>query len=49
MLSYDALSVNIGSRTKDVINVPGVWKYSLTTRPINDLLPKIIRKENELR
>ena len=26
----------------------GVWEHSLTTRPINDLLPKIEKKEQEL-
>ena len=42
------LSINIGSKTKDTGNIKGVWEHSLTTRPINDLLPKVINKENQL-
>ena len=26
----------------------GVWEHSLTTRPINDLLPKVVKKEQEM-
>jgi len=29
--------------------IPGVWDHALTTRPINDLLPKIKHKEKELK
>lgn len=51
-VEYDILALNLGSRTrgtvgKDVVN--GVWEHSLTTRPINLLLPKIVKKENELK
>jgi selenide,water dikinase len=49
ILEYDVLAVNVGSRTKAMSSIPGVWEYSLTTRPINDLLPKIRNKENELK
>ena len=48
MISYDVLVVNVGSRTHGSYTVPGVWDNSLTTRPINDMLGKIIKKENEL-
>lgn len=51
-VDYDILALNLGSRTKGTVGVdhtPGVWEYSLTTRPINDLLPKIVKKENELK
>lgn len=40
-VTYDVLAINIGSRTKGTAQVPGIWEHSLTTRPINDLLPKI--------
>jgi NADH dehydrogenase FAD-containing subunit len=48
-IDYDVLAINVGSKTKDTGNVKGVWEHSLTTRPINDLLPKIVKKENELK
>jgi len=48
-LEYDILAVNVGSKTKDTNGIKGVWEHSLTTRPINDLLPKIRRKEEELK
>jgi NADH dehydrogenase FAD-containing subunit len=47
-LVYDVLSLNVGSKTRGATTVPGVWDYSLTTRPINELLGKIHRKEEEL-
>lgn len=49
VFEYDALAVNVGSRTRAAGQVEGVWDYALTTRPINDLLPKIVKKENELK
>jgi len=39
----------VGSKTKDTGNIKGVWEHSLTTRPISELLPKIIKKESELK
>ena len=47
-LKYDALGVNVGSRTRGAREVKGVDTYSLTTRPINDLLGKVERKEEQL-
>lgn len=46
-MEYDYLAVNVGSRTRGSHTVKGVWENSLTTRPINDLLGKIHRKEQE--
>ena len=48
-VEYDLLAVNVGSKTKDTGGVKGVWEHGLTTRPINDLLPKIRAKEEELK
>jgi selenide, water dikinase len=48
-VEYDVLAVNVGSKTKDTGNIKGVWEHALTTRPINDLIPKIIKKEQELK
>lgn len=47
-LQYDVLAINVGSKTKDTGNTKGVWENALTTRPINDLIPKIRKKEEEL-
>lgn len=52
VVEYDILALNLGSKTKGTTGkhtVEGVWEHSLTTRPINDLLPKIIAKENKLK
>lgn len=52
IVEYDILALNLGSKTKGTTGkhtVEGVWEYSLTTRPINELLPKIIVKENKLK
>lgn len=48
-VEYDVLAVNVGSKTKDTGNIKGVWEHALTTRPINDLIPKIQKKEIELK
>lgn len=51
-VDYDVLAINLGSRTKGTTGenpVNGVWEYSLTTRPINHLLPKIIEKEKQIK
>mgnify|MGYP001580299268 CR=1 FL=1 len=44
-MNYDVLAVNVGSRTKGASSLPGVWEHSLTTRPINELLDKIQKRE----
>jgi NADH dehydrogenase FAD-containing subunit len=44
-MDYDVLVVNIGSKTKGTEDIKGVYDHSLTTRPINELLPKIEKKE----
>ena len=47
-MEYDVLVVNVGSKTRGTEEVKGVYEHSLTTRPINELLPKIEKKEKEL-
>ena len=42
------MGLNVGSRTRGTRDVKGVEKHSLTTMPINDLLGKIERKEEQL-
>ena len=48
IVEYDILGINVGSKTKGTMGIPGVYEYSLTTRPIDDLIPKIQKKEQEL-
>ena len=45
---YDVLALNFGSRTRSTFGIPGVEQHTLTTRPIDDLLPKIIKREQDL-
>ena len=47
-VDYDVLALNVGSKTLGAAAVSGVWEHSLTTRPINHLLPKVEKKEVEL-
>ena len=47
-LAYDVLILNVGSRTLGTKSIPGIWEHSLTTRPINNLLPKIEKIEESL-
>lgn len=47
-LEYDILALNVGSKTRGANLTTGVWEHSLTTRPINDLLPKIKVKEESM-
>lgn len=49
LIDYDVLALNVGSKTKDTGNVKGVWEHGLTTRPINDLIPKVQKREKELK
>lgn len=46
---YDVLALNVGSRTRHGYTTPGVDEYALTTRPINELLGKIEKKEQWLK
>lgn len=48
IVDYDILALNIGSKTRGTFETTGVWEHSLTTRPINHLIPKIAKKEQEL-
>lgn len=49
LVDYDVLSINVGSKTKNTGQIKGVWENTLTTRPINDLIPKIQKVEEELK
>ena len=43
---YDILALNVGSKTFEG-GVKGIWDHALTTRPINELLPKISKKDQK--
>lgn len=47
-LEYDILAVNVGSKTFEG-GVKGIWEHAMTTRPINQLLPKVAKKEVEMK
>jgi len=47
-VEYDILALNVGSKTRGSKDTTGVWEHSLTTRPINELIPKVSIKEQEL-
>ena len=42
------MALNVGSRTFEG-GVKGIWEHALTTRPINELLPKIVVKEKAMK
>ena len=44
-ISFDALSIDIGSTCKGIDNIPGATKYSIPTRPISNLLHRIQHAE----
>lgn len=46
-MGYDILGINIGSRTLGTYTVKGVHDHALTTRPIDELLPKIHKIEQK--
>ena len=51
VVEYDILALNLGSRTRGTTGehaTTGVWEHSLTTRPINHVLKKIVAKEKDL-
>mmetsp|Transcript_26003 Transcript_26003/g.37091 ORF Transcript_26003/g.37091 Transcript_26003/m.37091 type:complete len:510 (+) Transcript_26003:66-1595(+) len=44
---FDAVSVDIGSTTRDFNRIPGASQYCISTRPISDLVVRV-QKEEEL-
>jgi len=49
VLSYDILSINIGSRTLGTESVIGVMEHTIMTRPMNIFLTKLIEAEEKCR
>ena len=46
-IDYDILALNVGSKTRGTQETTGVWEHSMTTRPINELVPKVGSKEQQ--
>ena len=46
-LDYDVAVFNVGSKTRGTFSVQGVLKeHTIATRPINDLLGRVVEREN---
>ncbi|KAK1744878.1 pyridine nucleotide-disulfide oxidoreductase family protein [Skeletonema marinoi] len=46
---FDAVSVDIGSTTRDFNRIPGASQYCISTRPISDLVVRIEKEEQLLK
>lgn len=46
-ISYDVVSLDIGSATKSLDDVPGAFEFAIPTRPIHDLVSRLQRIEAE--
>ena len=46
---FDVVSVDIGSTTRNYTSIPGANEYSVSTRPISDLVLRIEKEEEALK
>ena len=46
---FDVVSVDIGSTTRDHVSIPGASEYTISTRPISDLVRRIQKEEEILK
>lgn len=46
---FDVVSVDIGSTTRDFTSIPGANEYTISTRPISDLVVRIQKEEEMLK
>jgi hypothetical protein len=46
---FDVVSVDIGSTTRDLTTIPGAQQYTISTRPISDLVRRIEKEEEILK
>jgi selenide,water dikinase len=46
-IPYDVLSLDIGSATKSLDDVPGAFEFTIPTRPIHDLVSRLERIETD--
>uniref|UniRef100_A0A7S3PD46 FAD/NAD(P)-binding domain-containing protein n=1 Tax=Amphora coffeiformis TaxID=265554 RepID=A0A7S3PD46_9STRA len=47
-IPFDAISIDIGSTTRDLQHVPGAYEYTIPTRPIADLIRRIEEAEQKV-
>ena len=47
-IPFDVVSVDIGSTTRDFTSIPGAEEYTISTRPISDLVRRIEIEEGAL-
>ena len=48
-IPFDVISIDIGSTTRDFTSIPGASKYTISTRPISDLVLRIEKEEEILK
>ena len=48
LLPFDLVSIDIGSTTRAYTVIPGAEKYTISTRPISDLVLRIQQEEEEM-
>ncbi|KAL7537342.1 hypothetical protein ACHAXR_007752 [Thalassiosira sp. AJA248-18] len=48
-IPFDVVSVDIGSTTRDFTVIPGAGEYTISTRPISDLVSRIQEEEGALK
>jgi NADH dehydrogenase FAD-containing subunit len=48
-IAFDVVSVDIGSTTRNYTSIPGANEYSVSTRPISDLVLRIEKEEETLK
>lgn len=48
VVPFDVISLDIGSTTRDLYNIPGAVDYTIPTRPISDLVQRIKEAESRL-
>ena len=48
-IPFDVISLDIGSTTRDFSSIPGASQYTISTRPISELVQRIEREEEALK
>lgn len=48
-IPFDVVSIDIGSTSRDFSSIPGASRYTISTRPISDLVRRIEKEEEELK
>jgi selenide,water dikinase len=48
-IPFDVVSVDIGSTTRDFTSIPGADRYTISTRPISDLVRRIQAEDDVIK